>query len=107
MTTIATLAVKLIGDIKEYTSAMNEAEGKAKKTASEIGQNLQKIGGSITSLGQKATVGLTLPIVALGATAISAASDLDETKNKVNVVFGEMSDAVLKWSETSATALGQ
>jgi len=107
MTTIATLAIKLIGDTKDYTSAMTEAEGKAKKTASEIGKNLQNVGKSITSVGQKATAGLTLPIVALGALAVNAASDLSETQNKVQVVFGNMSDSVLDWSKTSATALGQ
>lgn len=107
MTTIATLAVRLIGDIKEYTSAMNQAEQKAQKTASEIGKNLQNAGKSITSLGQRATVGLTLPLIGLGAYALNAASDLEETKNKVSVVFGDMSDSVLSWSQDSATALGQ
>jgi hypothetical protein len=107
MTTIATLVVKLIGDIAGYTTAMTQAEQKSKKTAAEIGKNFQKVGSNLTSLGQKATLGLTLPIVALGATAIKAASDLDETKNKVNVVFGDMSKSVLDWSMTSATALGQ
>jgi hypothetical protein len=107
MTTIATLAIKLIGDIKDYTSAMTEAESKAKATASKIGEDLKNIGGKITSLGKTATVGLTLPIVGLGALAVSAASDLSETQNKVQVVFGNMSDSVLEWSKTSATALGQ
>jgi len=107
MTTIATLAVKLIGDIREYTNSMTEAEKKAQSTASEIGKSIQNAGRSITSLGKTATVGLTLPLVALGGYAIKAASDLDETKNKVNVVFGSMSEDILKWSKTSATALGQ
>jgi len=107
MSTIATLAVKLIGDITGYNSAMTQAEQKSKKTAAEIGKSFQNVGKNLTSVGQKATVGLTLPIVALGAVAINAASDLDETKNKVNVVFGDMSKSVLDWSTTSATALGQ
>jgi hypothetical protein len=46
-------------------------------------------------------------LIAGGVAAINYASDLDETKNKVNVVFGSMSADVLAWSENSATALGQ
>lgn len=107
MTTIATLAVRLIGDIREYNKSMTDAEKQAQKTANTIGKNLQDVGQSISSVGQKATLGLTLPIVALGATAISAASSLEETRNKANVVFGDMSQTVLDWSKTSATAFGQ
>lgn len=107
MTTIATLAVKLIGDIRDYNKSMTEAEKKAQQTAKNIGKNLQDAGKSISSVGQKATLGLTLPIVALGATAIDAASSLEETRNKANVVFGDMSQSVLDWSKTSATAFGQ
>src|SRR5574341_469981 len=107
MSTIATLAVKLIGDITGYTKSMTEAEKQAQKTADNIGKNMKQIGGEITGLGKTATAGITVPLVALGGYAISAASDLEETKNKVSVVFGSMSADVLKWSENSATALGQ
>lgn len=107
MSTIATLVVKLIGDITGYTKSMTEAERQAQQTANTIGKNLKNIGGSISGLGRTATAGLTLPLVALGAKAVDAASDLDETKNKVSVVFGSMAADVLAWSETSAEALGQ
>ncbi len=38
--------------------------------------------------------------------AIQAASDLSETINKVDVVFGNSADAIEAWSKTSAQALG-
>lgn len=107
MSTIATLAVKLIGDIAGYTKSMTEAEQQAQRTAQKISKNLKDIGGSVSGLGRSATVGLTLPLVAAGISAVNYASDLDETKNKVSVVFGDMAADVLKWSEDSATALGQ
>src|SRR3990172_9274924 len=106
MSTIATLAVKLIGDTREYTSAMTEAENQARKTTTSIGKSIQDAGRSITRLGMTATVGLTLPLISLGGYAINAASDLEETRNKVNVVFGDMSASVLNWSKDSATAFG-
>lgn len=107
MSTIATLAVKLIGDITGYTKSMTDAEKQAQQTAQNINKNLKKVGGEISGLGRNMTAGLTLPIVGAGLAAVNAASDLEETKNKVSVVFGTMSADVLKWSETSATALGQ
>jgi hypothetical protein len=39
--------------------------------------------------------------------AVNAASDLIETQNKVGQIFGESSDAILEFAQTSVTALGQ
>ena len=66
----------------------------------------EKVGEVLKSVGTKLTIGLTIPILAMGAASIKAASDLEETRNKVNVVFGEMSESVLQWGEDSATAFG-
>lgn len=38
--------------------------------------------------------------------SVSLASDLSETVSKVNVVFDEQADAILRWGETASTALG-
>ena len=38
--------------------------------------------------------------------AINAASDLSETESKVGVVFGDQADAMLKWGESAAEAMG-
>jgi hypothetical protein len=106
MSTIATLAVKLIGDITGYTKSMTDAEKQAQNTANKIGKSLQDAGKNITNLGKTATVGLTLPLIAAGGFAINAASDFEETKNKVSVVFGDMTQSVMDWSQNSATAMG-
>lgn len=106
MTTIATLSVKLIGDITGFTDSMNQAEAKAQSSAAVIGQKMQSIGQSMTGIGTKMTTFLTLPILAAGTAAVNFASDLEETKNKVSVVFGDWGEDVLKWSVNSATAFG-
>lgn len=64
------------------------------------------LGQSMQNAGKLLTLGLTLPIAGLGVAAIKAASDLNETNNKIKVVFGEMSDTVLAWAKDSATAFG-
>lgn len=64
------------------------------------------VGTALQSAGQKMTLGLTLPILALGAASVKAASDYEETKNKAVVVFGDMADAVVESSNRAASALG-
>jgi hypothetical protein len=107
MTTIATLAVKLTGDVSNFTDSMDRAESKARASAVIIGGLMQEIGAAMVGMGTKLTTFVTLPIIAGGVAAVNYASDLEETKNKAEVVFGDMAQAVLDWSSTSATALGQ
>lgn len=107
MTTIATLAVKLIADAAGFIGAMDQAEKKTQTWSTNVSKKLKEVGGNITSLGQQATGYLTLPLVAAGIAAVNYASDLEETKSKVNVVFGDMSEDILSWSKNSATAMGQ
>lgn len=80
------------------------------KTATTSLEKLQlvgeKVGEGLSNVGRKMTIGLTLPIAALGAASIKAASDFEETKNKAVVVFGEMSDSVVANANKAATALG-
>lgn len=106
MTTIATLAVKLIADSVAFTQSMDAAERTAQTWSSRVSTSMKNVGGSITDLGMKATTFLTLPLLGAGIAAVNYASDLEETKNKVVVVFGEMSEAVLDWSTDSAWAMG-
>jgi phage-related minor tail protein len=80
------------------------------KSAEASMQSLQKagqaLGQSMQQVGQTLTIGLTLPIVAMGGAAIKLASDLEETRNKVKVIFGDMADDMLDWSETANQSLG-
>jgi hypothetical protein len=73
-------------------------------------QRLQKagmiVGHTLSNVGNALTIGLTLPILAMGAASISAASDFEETRNKAVVVFGEMANSVVSNSNKAATALG-
>lgn len=65
------------------------------------------MGNSMRNVGNALTVGVTLPIIAMGGASIKAASDLSESMNKVQVVFGDASDSILAWAEDSASAFGQ
>jgi hypothetical protein len=107
MTTIATLAVKLIADAAGFIGVMDQAEKKTQTWSSNVSQNLKNVGGDITNLGSRASTYLTLPLLAAGTAAVNYASDLEETKSKASVIFGEMAEDLFKWSNTSATTFGQ
>ena len=95
------------GKIVIDSSGVTIGVGNATKSLGSLSEVALKVGTAMQNAGKMMTLGLTLPIAALGVASIKAASDLEETKNKVKVVFGEMSDDVLKWSKNSATAFGQ
>lgn len=106
MSTIATLVVKLVADAAEYTKGMQSATTMAQQTATNISRSMKSAGADLTNVGKGMTTFVTLPLLAAGAEAITYASNLEETKNKVNVVFGDMSSGVMAWSQNAATAMG-
>jgi hypothetical protein len=95
MTTLAQLVVKLIGDTSEFDDEMVKAQ-----------KRVQDTGKKMASAGKAMTLGLTLPLAAVGVAAVNAASDLEESLNKTRVVFGENADAIETWSKTAAEAFG-
>jgi hypothetical protein len=106
MATLARLTVQLVADIAGFTAEMEKAQLTAVKAAEKIGKQWQQTGQDITNFGKNLTAGVTVPILAAGTAAVMAASDLEETKNKVSVVFGDMSTDVLAWGADSAMAFG-
>lgn len=95
MTTLAKLVVKLIADVSEFSSGLDQAA----KKAGEIGKTMQAV-------GDKMTVGVTLPLVAAGTAAVKFASDLEETRNKTRVVFGRMGEDMLKFGAQASRTMG-
>ncbi|MFA5054493.1 MAG: hypothetical protein WC565_10560, partial [Parcubacteria group bacterium] len=86
---------------KSYKLAIEiAAKDAASKALGGIGKSLKSLAG--IAAGAFAAV----KIADLGREAIAAASDLSETVSKVGVVFGEEADAVLKFGDSAATAMG-
>lgn len=93
---------------------------KAGRAAVEVGLDDSKLMAGMKSLGGKlksagaalGTVGLSIfaggaAAVGLFAPTIKAASDMEETMNKFNVVFGDSSDRVKGWSDGLASEVGR
>lgn len=79
-----------------------DAEVKGADKVRGLGSSLATVGVNAAKLA----AGVGAGVAAVGAFTSGFASDLNESLSKVNVVFGDSSDAIVKWSETSATALG-
>lgn len=95
MATIADLLIKLRADITDFSKKMNDAQSKVAGTAAKFDK-----------AGKLMTIGITAPLVAAGTAAFKMASDFNESKNKVEVAFGYMSDDVTAWSETTLKSFG-
>jgi hypothetical protein len=97
-----TLSVTITGDATGAQRAMASVSDGADSLSSKF----TSVGQKLMSAGAKMTVGLTLPLGLLGKAAFDAASDLEESISKVNVVFEDSAPIIQKWSRDAAENLG-
>lgn len=100
-------SIKKVGDL---------AVTAGKRVTQHLGGAFKSIGKGLGNLSVGMVKGFGVAVAGLGTAAIAAsagifkltnmASDLDETLNKVDVAFGESSQAVKKWSENSIKDMG-
>lgn len=97
-------------EVKVLTEDSNkEFDGLGKKsqeTAEKVKEQWKQVSSTLISTGTSLTRYVTLPIIAAGTAAVKFASDMTETGNKVNVVFGSNSDAVDRWADNSIRKMG-
>lgn len=104
-------------DTRELQRELIEAESKAKtfkKQLDQIGNanlkalsnELKEVGDKMTAVGQSMTTKVTAPIVAGYTLASKYASDYEENLNKLDVAFGDNSQAVKEWANTASTEFG-
>ena len=110
MATIDPLVIKLQADVNDLKAGLTQATNALKgvddsvKTAST---GMTSFTAKIKQVG--ATMGVAFAgtaIVKFGKDTILAASNMNESLSKMNVVFGENAQAVEKWANTSAEAMG-
>jgi hypothetical protein len=97
-----TLSIRYTGDPRGALGAVKSIESAHASLANKV----RLAGGALSSAGRKLTTSLTLPILGAGVAAVKLASDAEETRNRVNVVFGDMADQVLSWSKTTIESMG-
>ena len=67
---------------------------------------MENLGGKISSMGNVLTAGVTAPLIAAGGVAINMASDYEESLNKVDVAFGDASQQVRDFAQTTVDQFG-
>lgn len=91
-------------ELKELNGAENFSEISTK--FADMGQKMQNMGQTLTNIGQKMTASITLPLAAAGAASMKLASDLEESRNKVEVVFGSMAQSVEDFAASALESYG-
>ena len=97
-------------EVKVLTDDANkEFDGlgkKSKETSEKVNENWKQVSSTLISAGTSLTRYVTLPILAAGTAAVKFASDMTETGNKVNEVFGSNAKAVDRWADNSLRKMG-
>lgn len=86
-TLVTFFTADMSGLIQAQKAAQREMEsfrGTASRIATQVGKDM-------TRLGKSLTLGVTLPIIGMGAAMIKAAIDAEETANKFGVTFSSIS----------------
>lgn len=100
--------VELVPRLSEGWGARVAGQMEAATTPvlTRIAERFSSIGDRLRGVGSRMSAFVTLPILAAGAASFKLASDLDESRNKVKVVFGDMSASVIAWAQNAAQSFG-
>lgn len=88
----AELKIGIGADNSGLKQGLQDAEAQISAFVSKVGK-IGQIGEQLSSIGQKMSVGLTLPILALGGSAIKSYGDLQSFKMGLEAVMGSASAA--------------
>lgn len=58
-------------------------------------------------IGQRMTLGITAPMIAIGAYTVKAASDLQELQSAFDYTFGASAATMNAWAESTGNAMGR
>lgn len=76
------------------------------KASKDVQTKMKDLGTSARNLGAKMSLIITAPALLGFKKSVNAASDLEESINAINVVFGKSADKIMAWGETAANSAG-
>ncbi len=91
---VARLVVRVGANIDELKRGLGEARGQVREFAKqrvdlgELGRSLQRLGQGAREAGQRLTLGVTTPLVGLGAAAVKIAADYEQSMNILQATSG-------------------
>lgn len=95
MAVVRNLLVRAGADFSELQKEMVKAQKFMKTASKDIGK-----------IGKTLTLGITAPLVGVGAVGVKLASDLAEVQNVVDTAFGDSAKEVDKWAKTAIESYG-
>lgn len=99
--------IKAYKDEQRVSEASFRAQERAARQASQsIARAFRGIGPGLQSLGRTLTVGVTAPLLALGAGALKSAKDLDANANTLKAFTGSAEAAEKRLAQLIKTARG-
>ena len=103
---LATLSVLIKADGNQAKQEMASVGEASQREANKVKNSWKETGEALTSLGKTLSLSISAPLTAAGVASVKLASDLTETLGKTEIVFGNLSDTVIAWSETSVESMG-
>ena len=103
---LATLSVLITADASPAEKIFKDVGETSSQQAQRIKNDWKETGEALTSLGKTLSLSISAPLTAAGVASVKLASDLTETLGKTEIVFGNLSDTVIAWSETSVESMG-
>jgi len=97
---------KLFGSIYIDTDAADKSLQKVEKAAEKLGNGIVSMGDRMSAAGGKLTMGVTTPIVALGAKAVKTAADFESSMSEVSAISGATGEDLQKL-ESLAKKMGE
>ena len=95
--------VKCENKLKEYNKELRQIPSAKVKALSE---GFKEVGKKAAALGKTLSTKVTAPITALYTLSANLGSDYEENLNKIDVAFGDSSDAVKEWANNVREEFG-
>lgn len=99
----AELKIGIGADNSGLKQGLQDAEAQISAFVSKVGK-IGQIGEQLSSIGQKMSVGLTLPILALGGSAIKAYGDIQSLQKGLEAVMGSAGSASKEFNRLKEVA---
>src|SRR3990167_4749739 len=103
MSTTFTIAARLTADTAQFNRAMVGAQS----TMGKLGDKLSSMGNKMRNAGRMMTVMVTLPIAALGVTAVKAFSEFDDAMNQSLAIMGDVSNSMKNKMSSAAREMAK
>lgn len=103
---MSTTVVDVLARLRADSSGMVKGFNQAEHAASGLSTKGAALASTIGNVAAQGLMAGARAAKAFASESLAAARDINESTSKVNYIFGKQADALYKWAESSATAVG-